>query len=231
MKVKWKKIKRVLLIAFSLCMMLGFSVPSHAYTEAEIAQARAWLSAHGYSPDRSGAAAAYRDYLNGRFDEELGRTTTEATTENSTVNGNGSSENRNNSTEDENDSTEDGTTGEELPEILLNPFDEELLEELDETGEPNESGNGEEETDTSQVVAYNGETVADAGTDAVDDGTKDYETIKKEAEKKAQDMNVDSAQVQKEETNRAHKEILLVIGISVGLMAVVEILLYMKSVS
>lgn len=230
MKAKWKKIKKVLLITFSLCMMLGFSVPSHAYTEAEIAQARAWLSAHGYSPDRSGAAAAYRDYLNGRFDEELGRTTTESTTESSTENGNGSTENRNNSTEDGNDSTEDGT-GEELPELLLNPFDEELLEGLDETGEINESGTREEETDTPQVVAYNGETIADAGTDVVDDGTKDYETIKKEAEKKAQDMNVDNAQIQKEETNRAHRETLLVIGISVGLMAVVEILLYMKSVS
>ena len=48
------------------------SFTSKAYTEEEKAQAKAWLSAHGYSPDMGGASQAYQDYLNGKFDEELG---------------------------------------------------------------------------------------------------------------------------------------------------------------
>jgi len=58
--------------SFSICL------PSHAYTEEEKAQAKAWLSAHGYSPDAGGASQAYQDYLDGKFDEELGISTTEA---------------------------------------------------------------------------------------------------------------------------------------------------------
>lgn len=60
---------------------LTFARTAQAYTEEEKAQAKAWLSAHGYSPDYSGASQAYQDYLDGKFDEELGITTnTEATT-------------------------------------------------------------------------------------------------------------------------------------------------------
>lgn len=40
------------------------------YTEEEKAQAKAWLSAHGYPPTRAGAAQAYQDYLDGKFDDD-----------------------------------------------------------------------------------------------------------------------------------------------------------------
>ena len=40
------------------------------YTEEEKAQAKAWLSAHGYPPTRAGAQMAYQDYLNGKFDND-----------------------------------------------------------------------------------------------------------------------------------------------------------------
>lgn len=40
------------------------------YTEEEKAQAKAWLSAHGYPPTREGAAQAYQDYLDGKFDDD-----------------------------------------------------------------------------------------------------------------------------------------------------------------
>lgn len=66
----------ILVVAVSL----GMSHEARAYTDEEKAQAKAWLSAHGYSPDAGGAAAAYQDYLNGKFDEELG-ITREASTE------------------------------------------------------------------------------------------------------------------------------------------------------
>lgn len=64
-------------VALALILTLGLSIhtTSYAYTEEEIAQAKAWLSAHGYSPDAGGASQAYQDYLNGKFDEELGITT------------------------------------------------------------------------------------------------------------------------------------------------------------
>lgn len=61
----------------ALCLSAGST--SYAYTEEEKAQAKAWLSAHGYSPDMGGASQAYQDYLNGKFDEELGITRTEQT--------------------------------------------------------------------------------------------------------------------------------------------------------
>lgn len=55
-----------------LLLVLDMSFVSNAYTEEEKQQAKAWLSAHGYSPDQAGAGQAYQDYLNGKFDEELG---------------------------------------------------------------------------------------------------------------------------------------------------------------
>ena len=58
-------------------MAIGTGSTSYAYTEEEKAAAKAWLSAHGYSPDAGGASQAYQDYLDGKFDEELGITTTE----------------------------------------------------------------------------------------------------------------------------------------------------------
>ena len=64
--------KRLLLFGMIMAMTLTVPTVSHAYTEEEIAQAKAWLSAHGYSPDYGGASQAYQDYLNGKFDEELG---------------------------------------------------------------------------------------------------------------------------------------------------------------
>ncbi len=70
-----KKIKYII-IAVVICLIgcMTFKTNSFAYTEEQKQQAKAWLSAHGYSPDAGGAAAAYQDYLNGKFDEELGIT-------------------------------------------------------------------------------------------------------------------------------------------------------------
>lgn len=78
--------KRILRFVWIITMVIIFSFSagstSYAYTEEEIQQAKAWLSAHGYSPDAGGANQAYQDYLDGKFDEELGINTTEqATTE------------------------------------------------------------------------------------------------------------------------------------------------------
>ncbi|MGN0155477.1 MAG: hypothetical protein ACI4A3_13580 [Lachnospiraceae bacterium] len=69
-------------------MTIGTGSTSYAYTEEEKAAAKAWLSAHGYSPDAGGASQAYQDYLDGKFDEELGITTTEeASTQTATEEG------------------------------------------------------------------------------------------------------------------------------------------------
>lgn len=56
-------------------LVIGSTQQSFAYTDEEKAQAKAWLSAHGYSPDAGGANQAYEDYLNGKFDDELGLNT------------------------------------------------------------------------------------------------------------------------------------------------------------
>lgn len=76
-----KRVIHLILILFSVAVLcFGSYTTVHAYTQEQIQQAKAWLSAHGYSPDEAGANQAYQDYLNGKFDEELGITTTEQTT-------------------------------------------------------------------------------------------------------------------------------------------------------
>lgn len=79
----------IAVLGMIVTMGLSIHTTSYAYTEEEKAQAKAWLSAHGYSPDAAGASQAYQDYLNGKFDEELGITTesaqsSEATSETTT---------------------------------------------------------------------------------------------------------------------------------------------------
>ncbi len=69
----------IVMVCMFLTLCLSAGTTSYAYTEEEKAQAKAWLSAHGYSPDAGGASQAYQDYLNGKFDEELGITRTEQT--------------------------------------------------------------------------------------------------------------------------------------------------------
>ena len=64
----------MILLAAVLALTAGIETApvTHAeYTQEEKEQAKAWLSAHGYAPTREGAAQAYQDYLNGKFDEEL----------------------------------------------------------------------------------------------------------------------------------------------------------------
>jgi len=71
MKTIYSKIKKGLIILMMmLCVALvsqQAAVPAYAYTQEEIDAAKAWLSAHGYSPDMGGAQAAYNDYMNGKF--------------------------------------------------------------------------------------------------------------------------------------------------------------------
>ncbi|MDE6432959.1 MAG: hypothetical protein K2L07_01875 [Lachnospiraceae bacterium] len=68
-----KQIRYVLgTLILLLVVVLNLALTANAYTEEEKQQAKAWLSAHGYSPDMGGASQAYQDYLNGKFDEELG---------------------------------------------------------------------------------------------------------------------------------------------------------------
>ncbi|MGN0437161.1 MAG: hypothetical protein ACI4F4_01465 [Lachnospiraceae bacterium] len=211
MKEKWIKIKRILFIVLGFCFIMGFSTPAFAYTEEQIAQARAWLSAHGYSPDRAGAAAAYQDYLNGRFDEELGRTT-ESTTESTSE-----------------------TSEEEIPDILLNPFDAELIAQIEESEDMTEetvddATASEEEVDVAEnngtIVTADGKEIYVAG-----DGTIVTDEMKEQIEKQALDEKEKTQTMEKGETSQAHKDTLLVIAVSVCMMVIVEVLLYMKSMS
>lgn len=71
MKHMYKKLKKGILV-FMLLLCMAFVtqqtvVTTYAYTQEEIDAAKAWLSAHGYSPDAGGAYAAYADYMNGKF--------------------------------------------------------------------------------------------------------------------------------------------------------------------
>ena len=79
MKSQFKKWMIVILSVAAFVFCVG--TPTKAYTEEEKQQAKAWLSSHGYSPDAGGAQQAYQDYLNGKFDDELGITREETTEE------------------------------------------------------------------------------------------------------------------------------------------------------
>lgn len=80
-----KRVIHFLIVMFTFFVLYcSIGIRAYAYTEEEKQQAKAWLSAHGYSPDMNGASQAYQDYLNGKFDEELGIATTEQTTAQST---------------------------------------------------------------------------------------------------------------------------------------------------
>ena len=62
------KVIRYIVTCSILIMGLYFvSTTASAYTEEQINQAKAWLSAHGYSPTRAGANQAMSDYENGKL--------------------------------------------------------------------------------------------------------------------------------------------------------------------
>lgn len=68
------KVNRYLLVLMG-CLLIGcmggglcHSQRVEAYTEEQKQQAKAWLSAHGYSADAAGANQAYQDYLAGKYD-------------------------------------------------------------------------------------------------------------------------------------------------------------------
>lgn len=71
MKQFYDKVKKcAFILMIVLCMAVAAqqtAVPVYAYTQEEKDAAKAWLSAHGYSPDMGGAQAAYADYMNGKF--------------------------------------------------------------------------------------------------------------------------------------------------------------------
>lgn len=85
-----KNKKCIIILVLLMILVPGALLTVRAdYTPEEKAAAKAWLSAHGYAPTYGGAAQAYQDYLNGKFDGVPGvppRTNTEAsaTTENQT---------------------------------------------------------------------------------------------------------------------------------------------------
>lgn len=77
-----KKKKCIILLILLLILVPGALLTARAdYTPEQKAAAKAWLSSHGYAPTYGGAAQAYQDYLNGKFDGVPGvppRTNTEA---------------------------------------------------------------------------------------------------------------------------------------------------------
>lgn len=66
--------RKVIILTCLLCLIsIGIRpMQIRAYTDEEIRQGKAWLAAHGYPVSEAGAQAAYNDYLNGKWDEELG---------------------------------------------------------------------------------------------------------------------------------------------------------------
>lgn len=189
-----------------LVMVFNITFTSHAYTEEQKAQAKAWLSAHGYSPDMGGANQAYQDYLNGKFDEELGVD----------VNGDGipaTTQTTENSTEEDTEEYADADVGEEDSTELDEDEQNEMTDVTDE-----ESADKEPSTDT--------DTATEAGADAVEEAaTQDAAGEVDEKDAENQKAENDAAEAEKEESTlfltekwEEYQEGLLVIVLSVVLM-------------
>lgn len=189
-----------------LVMVFNITFTSHAYTEEQKAQAKAWLSAHGYSPDMGGANQAYQDYLNGKFDEELGVD----------VNGDGipaTTQTTENSTEEDTEEYADADVGEEDSTKLDEDEQNEMTDVTDE-----ESADKEPSTDT--------DTATEAGADAVEEAaTQDAAGEVDEKDAENQKAENDAAEAEKEESTlfltdkwEEYQEGLLVIVLSVVLM-------------
>ncbi|MBQ7065284.1 MAG: hypothetical protein IJN92_00525 [Lachnospiraceae bacterium] len=104
--------KRILyIIPFVLSAILFFqtTITTRAYTEEEIEAAKAWLSANGYSPDAGGAAAAYQDYLNGKFGPVPGQENAGTTDNTGATDNNGATDNGNTPETSEGTETPDAT--------------------------------------------------------------------------------------------------------------------------
>jgi len=65
---KWRMAAFIILCLMTATVIFSKSeISAYAYTQEQIAAAKAWLEANGYSPTRAGAEQAYQDYLNGKF--------------------------------------------------------------------------------------------------------------------------------------------------------------------
>lgn len=171
-------------LLFVMMVWMNLSFTSHAYTEEQKQQAKAWLSAHGYSPDMGGANQAYQDYLNGKFDEELGvdvngdgiPAATEATTDES------SEDTAENSTEEVGaDETEEAPNGDSVTESM----DDSTMEE---GASVDESTTAQEEDPSAQekVESISEENIEEDGMDEeVNEESTLYQPEKKDAYQEA----------------------------------------------
>ncbi|MBR1865064.1 MAG: hypothetical protein IJ801_01005 [Lachnospiraceae bacterium] len=207
--------KRWFLVLCSIIFIgLGLPSTSHAYTEEEIQQAKAWLSAHGYSPDSGGASQAYQDYLNGKFDEELGINTTEASSGTTADTQEAATteevDKKQNATEGKNKDSNNGNTTEQ--------------QSGDSGGTMHSSQGAEAEADnTAQTEAGDVEQAPESQSEAVTDSpaeSVDTETMSDEDNDDAKQTG--GISIFRRENMDTYKEAGLVILLSVLLVAVVK---------
>lgn len=228
--MKQRILRVVSMILVVICLVFSVCDTTFAYTEEEKEQAKAWLSAHGYSPDMNGANQAYEDYLNGKFDEELGVDTngdgypsSEESTEQNT------SEESNTSTEEEKGATaagqEDGANADSKG------------KEKTKKKKPGESDSDTAHQTTGEDVTIN---LLDAGSDLVDESGETTDTAQEQQpvdgeEKTVAGCLVKPAKLSRElitfyrpERMEQYKEACGVIGASILLAIVVELLISLR---
>lgn len=192
------KIHFIWVVMMIALLSFGISNTAHAYTEEEKQQAKAWLSAHGYSPDAGGASQAYQDYLNGKFDEELGINTTEQTTTGTTEDASGEASEKATETDDK---SEEEKTGEKenISSGSAKHSDTNGTEVPDEEGTQEEGASGKEAS--SEEASEKGESL-------------ETDTVSKE---KNQEITL-----YQEKNQDAYKEAGIVIALSALLMVVLK---------
>ena len=203
--------KRIVIIVITCLMMLlgcvGIGIKSYAYTEEQKQQAKAWLSAHGYSPDAGGAAAAYQDYLNGKFDEELGITREETT---------GSSQS---AYEDPDEEKEEKTTEEstETPVRINSVWDFMGVDQTEQSADDDSDLTSEETTEVNTSEEHTTQFAYEEPEEDI------YETRDLE-EKEVYENNVESTLYSNENIDKYREAIIVVVlavlGIAIGFGAV-----------
>lgn len=225
-----RQILRVLsIVLVIICLVFSVCDTAFAYTEEEKAQAKAWLSAHGYSPDMGGASQAYEDYLNGKFDEELGV--------DMNGDGNPSSEDstEQNTGEESNASTEEGTDAAAGGENGTNVNSED--KEKKKKKKPGESDTGTERQPAGGDVAIN---LLETDSDSVDESGETTDVAQEQQTVDGQENTATGCLVMPAKLSRGlitfyrpermdqYKEACGVIGAAVLLFIVIELLLSLK---
>lgn len=215
--------KRIIIIIIAgfiaLLGCVGFRTKAYAYTEEQKQQAKAWLSAHGYSPDAGGAAAAYQDYLNGKFDEELGITREETTGSSQAAD---ETSGQGNEKDEKNEKTTEEST--ETPARINSVWDVMGANGADKVTDSEDTSLSEETTE----VEASEEPATQLDSEKSEEVLEEAEAAEEAEEEKPDEDNVESTFFLKENMDKYKEAIMVVVLAVLGIAIIIGAVTLMK---